>query len=218
MSKSKRITDLTLDELDCEIDHIVNLELNGGGYGCPEAREAYERKLRILMSLREQKLAKNQIENSSMNQPDSPKIIHRNISNLDEAFGYVSATRIKELKAIKSERVDLTKLIRLCEELNIAHANGLNLAMAMLLRAILDHVPPVFSKASFKEVASGCGGKSFKDTMKHLQDGARKIADSHLHIQVRRTEVLPTYLQVNFSPYLDVLLAEVVAILQSEAA
>lgn len=218
MSKSKRVTDLTLDELDCEIDRIVNLEINGGGYGCPEAREGDERKLRILMSLREQKLEKNQIENPSVNQPDSSEMIRRDISNLDAAFGYVSATRIQALKAIKSERVDLTKLIRLCEELNIAHACGLNLSMAMLLRAILDHVPPVFSKASFKEVASGYGGKSFKDTMKHLQDGARKIADSHLHIQVRKKEVLPTFLQVNFSPYLDALLAEVIAILQSEAA
>ncbi|WP_341732762.1 hypothetical protein [Microcoleus sp. EPA2] len=135
-----------------------------------------------------------------------------------KSFGYVSATRIQELKSIKSKRVDLTKLIRLCEELNIAHANELNLATAMLLRAILDHVPPIFSKASFKEVASGYGGKSFKDTMQHLENGARKIADSHLHVQVRKKEVLPTSLQVNFSQYLDVLLAEVIAILQAEEA
>jgi hypothetical protein len=140
------------------------------------------------------------------------------IASLAEAFGYVSATRIQELKTIKSRRVDLTKLIKLCEELNIARANDLNLATAMLLRAILDHVPPIFSKASFKEVASGYGGRSFKDTMGHLENGARKIADSHLHVQIRRKEVLPTSLQVNFSQYLDVLLAEVIAILQSEEA
>ena len=132
--------------------------------------------------------------------------------------GYVSAIRIQELEGIESKRVDLTKLIRLCEELNIAQANGLNLAIAMLLRAILDHVPPIFHKASFKEVASGYGGKSFKDTMNHLQNGARKIADSHLHVQVRKKEILPTYFQVNFSQYLDALLAEVIAILQSEIA
>jgi hypothetical protein len=137
------------------------------------------------------------------------------ITVVAEPFGYVSAVRIQELKEIKSERVDLTKLIRLCEELNIAHANNLNLAVAMLLRSVLDHVPPVFSKASFKEVASGYGGKSFKDTMQHLENGARKIADSHLHVQIRKKEVLPTSLQVNFSPYLDVLLAEVIAVLQS---
>jgi hypothetical protein len=140
------------------------------------------------------------------------------MASLTKSFGYVSATRIQELKSIKSKRVDLTKLIRLCEELNTAYANELNLATAMLLRAILDHVPPIFSKASFKEVASGYGGKSFKDTMQHLENGARKIADSHLHVQVRKKEVLPTSLQVNFSQYLDVLLAEVIAILQPEEA
>jgi hypothetical protein len=135
--------------------------------------------------------------------------------DLDEAFGYVSATHIKELREIQSKRVDLKKLTRLCEELNVAQANNLNLAIAMLLRSILDHIPPVFSKASFKEVASSYGGKSFKDTMQHLENGARKIADSHFHVQIRKKEVLPTYLQVNFSQYLDVLLAEVIAILQA---
>ena len=51
-----KITDLTLGELNAEIDRITNFELNGGGYGAPEAREADDRKLRILMHLREQKL------------------------------------------------------------------------------------------------------------------------------------------------------------------
>jgi hypothetical protein len=54
--------------------------------------------------------------------------------------------------------------------------------------------------------------------MQHLENGARKIADSHLHVQIRKKEVIPTFLQVNFSQYLDVLLAEVIAILQSETA
>ncbi len=88
----------------------------------------------------------------------------------------------------------------------------------MLLRSILDHIPPIFSKSSFKEVASGYGGKSFKDAMQHLENGARKIADSYLHSQIRKKEILPTFLQVNFSPYLDFLLTEVITILQSESA
>ncbi|MEL7069768.1 MAG: hypothetical protein AAGN15_14090 [Cyanobacteria bacterium J06581_3] len=140
------------------------------------------------------------------------------IACLSENFGYVSVIRIQELKSIKSSRVDLTKLIKLCEELNLAHANGLNLATAMLLRSILDHVPPIFSKASFKEVASGHGGRSFKHAMEHLEKGARKIADSHLHVPIRKKEVLPTSLQVNFSQYLDFLLAEVIVLLSPEEA
>jgi hypothetical protein len=138
------------------------------------------------------------------------------ISDLNTPFEYVSAKRIQELKAIKSEKFDLTKLIRLCEELNIANANNLNLSVVMLLRAILDHVPPIFSKNSFKEVASGYGRKSFKDTIQPLENGARKIADNHLHEQICKKKVLPTSLQVNFSQNLDFLLAEIVSILQSD--
>ena len=84
------------------------------------------------------------------------------------------------------------------------------------LRAILDHVPPIFDKEKFKEVASECGTKSFQGTMKYLQDGARKIADAHLHSPVRKKETLPTDLQVNFIPYIDVLLAEIVTVMESE--
>jgi hypothetical protein len=296
-----------IDDIDQEIDHLMSLTENGGGFGDPDAKEAYDRKIQVLLSLRQQEIIKNNsgsgqesqlselgvlderidtlvffrgnisqwisdtchlltsifgeshhsIEDISLilqsigydpdelasdlyRQDEWEKIKERiveilqicrreleimsaqssqsSMASLAESFGYVSATRIQELKAIKSKRVDLTKLIRLCEELNIAHANDLNLATAMLLRAILDHVPPIFSKVSFREVASGYGGKSFKDTMQHLENGARKIADSHLHVQIGKKEVLPTSLQVNFCQYLDVLLAEVIAILQPEEA
>jgi hypothetical protein len=179
-------------------------ELASDLYRQDEWRKVKERIVEVL------KICRQELEVMSVQSSQS------SIASSAETFGYVSATRIQELKAIESRRVDLTKLIRLCEELNIAHSNALNLAIAMLLRAILDHVPPIFSKASFKEVASGYGGKSFKDTMQHLESGARKIADSHLHVQIRKKEVLPTSLQVNFSQYLDVLLAEVIAILQPE--
>ncbi len=296
-----------IDEIDQEIEHLMSLTENGGGFGDPDAKEAYDRKIQVLLSLRQQEIIKNKSESGQESQLSKLGVLDKRIAALaffegnisewtsdtchllasifgeshhsikdislisqsieydpgelasdlyrqDEwakvkeriveilqicrreleimsaqfsqsplasstkSFGYVSATRIQELKSIKSKRVDLTKLIRLCEELNTAHANELNLATAMLLRAILDHVPPIFSKASFKEVASGYSGKSFKDTMQHLENGARKIADSHLHLQVRKKEVLPTSLQVNFSQYLDVLLAEVIAILQTEEA
>lgn len=133
-----------------------------------------------------------------------------------DSYGYVSVVRIQALKAITSNNVDLARLIRLCEELNIAHANGLYHATAMLVRAIIDHVPPIFDKEKFKEVASECGTKSFQGTMKYLQDGARKIADAHLHSPVRKKETLPTDLQVNFIPYIDVLLAEIVTVMESE--
>jgi hypothetical protein len=42
----------------------------------------------------------------------------------------------------------------------------------------------------------------------------RKVADMHLHQQVRKSEVLPSAAQVDFKPALDVLLAEILRILQ----
>lgn len=122
---------------------------------------------------------------------------------------FVSVHRIDELHAIKSNRFDLAKLIELCEELNVCDKQKCWLAVAMLERTILNYVPPVFGYSSFKDVVSQCGGSSFKETMKHLEDSLRKIADSYLHGQIRRTETLPEREQVDFSRELDVLLGEV---------
>ncbi|MDH3974611.1 MAG: nucleotide-binding protein [Deltaproteobacteria bacterium] len=54
--ESKKITDLTLEEIDQEIDRIAGFEASGGGYGSPDARFADERRLKTLISLREQKM------------------------------------------------------------------------------------------------------------------------------------------------------------------
>jgi hypothetical protein len=89
------------------------------------------------------------------------------------------------------------------------------LALAALVRTVLDHVPPVFGYKSFSEIAnSHAGGKSFKESMNHLDSSARKIADQYLHAQVRNSEVLPNIVQVDFSNDLDVLLAEIVRVLK----
>jgi hypothetical protein len=80
------------------------------------------------------------------------------------------------------------------------------------LGALLDHVPPVFGKKNFDEVASNHGGKSFKGTMQHLQNASRNVADGHLHQQIRKTETLPTAQQVNCGQQLDTMLEEIVRI------
>jgi hypothetical protein len=126
----------------------------------------------------------------------------------------IAESRLDELRALTSPQFDLRKLIRLCEELNIASREECHLATAMLTRGLLDHIPPLFGYPTFKEVANNYtgGGKSFKDSMQHLEGGARKIADAHLHVPIRKSETLPAAQQVNFAPYLDVLLAEIVRI------
>jgi hypothetical protein len=128
----------------------------------------------------------------------------------------IADSRIAELRALASGQFDFKKLIRICEEINIAYSEGCYFATAMLTRGLLDHVPPVFGLKTFSEVANNYagGGRSFKETMHHLENAARKVADAHLHMPIRNSETLPAPQQVNFSPQLDVLLSEIVRITQ----
>ena len=128
---------------------------------------------------------------------------------------YVEISRIEELKKLSSSKFNLTKLIRLCEELNECYDRECYFALIMLTRAIIDHVPPIFGLKSFSQVCSSYkGSKSFIDSMEHLSESSRKIADGHLHTQIRKKEILPNFTQVNFSNDFDVLLAEIVRLLK----
>lgn len=133
------------------------------------------------------------------------------------ARAYVDPDRIAELKEISHPEFDLRKLVRFCEDLNLCFATECYLAVAMLTRALIDHVPPVFGCQSFAELANNYAGgsKSFKESMRNLENSSRKIADQHLHCRIRRSESLPTARQVDFGNDLDVLLADVARFLRS---
>jgi hypothetical protein len=128
---------------------------------------------------------------------------------------YVDSSRLAELRAVKGGAWDVKRLIRLLEELNIAHANDCHMSVAMLVRSITDHVPPIFGCKTFTEVANNfAGAKSFRGSMQHLNVSLRNVADAHLHVQIRSSEVLPMAPQVGFRADLDVLLGEIVRILK----
>ena len=127
---------------------------------------------------------------------------------------YVNLSRIIELSKIKSGDYDLSRLINLCKELNVASKHKSCHSVIMLVRAILDHIPPIFGKNNFQEVTNNYGGKSFKASMLYLENSSRNIANSVLHVQIRKKEVLPNRTQVNFTNDLEVLLAEIVRILK----
>ena len=128
------------------------------------------------------------------------------------ALPLISDDRLGELRSLPSTQFDFRKVIRLCEEINTSYSSGCYFAAAMLIRAVLDHVPPIFGKNNFDEVANNYGGKSFKGAMQHLQIASRNVADGHLHQQIRKSETLPTAQQVNCGQQLDVLLSEIVRI------
>ena len=128
---------------------------------------------------------------------------------------FVDLSRLAALRAAKSSQWDLTRLIRLCEELNIAYSSDCFMSVAMLVRAILDHIPPLLGKQNFADIANNYAGpSSFKKSMQNLQLSLRNIADAHLHVPIRQKEVLPTGQQIDFHKDLDVLLGEIVRTLK----
>lgn len=155
---------------------------------------------------------------------DETETFHRNpylIDQKKEKFrnqnvGFVNLTRIAELQNIKSKEYDLIKLIQLCIELNNASSTNNLFSASLLVRAIIDHVPPIFGFKNFSEVANNYSGgtRSFKKSMQILDNSLRNIADNNIHSQVRNKEVLPTTTQVDFTRELDLLLSEIVRILK----
>jgi hypothetical protein len=136
------------------------------------------------------------------------------VSTLGDEVYYVDLQRIEDIRSLQAT-FDTCKLVRLCEELNICFSNKAFFATAMLLRSVLDHIPPVFECKSFSELSNNFPGpKSFKSSMKNLQDSSRNISDAILHLHIRKKESLPAANQVDFKADLDVLLAEVHRILR----
>lgn len=128
----------------------------------------------------------------------------------------VAPSRLVELRSLVSPDFDFAKMVRLCEEINLAYGQQSYYATAMLVRGLLDHVPPVLGFRTFGELANNYagGGRSFKDAMSHLENASRKVGDAHLHMPIRKSETLPTAHQVNCGQQLDLLLAEIVRITQ----
>jgi hypothetical protein len=129
---------------------------------------------------------------------------------------YVDPSRIVALQGIANGPWDFARLLELCREINVAAANRCHLSTAMLLRTILNHVPPVLGLNTFAEVANNYGGakslRSFKASMQRLEGSLRNIADMHLHSPIRSREDVPTAIQVDFAADLDVLLGEVIRV------
>lgn len=132
---------------------------------------------------------------------------------------FINRERINSLISIneKNKDYDLSKLIELCREINSCYEDKSFYAVGLLIRSILNHVPPIFKYKSFKEVSSNYSGtRSFRESMQSLEDFSRKIADAYAHDLIKRKESLPNSTQVNFSAPLDVLLQEIASILMDE--
>jgi hypothetical protein len=131
---------------------------------------------------------------------------------------FVNKSRIDELNRVSSDDFDLSKLRQLCNELNSNYLNNNLYSIAMLTRAIIDHIPPIFKYNTFTELANDYesynNSRSFKKSMTHLNNSSRSISDSVLHSKIRKIEATINSTQIDFKNDLDVLLGEVVRILK----
>lgn len=127
---------------------------------------------------------------------------------------FVDESIIQKLSEIESQDFDLTRLIELCKGLNLNYHNNNHLVVAMIIRSIMNHIPPIFNCKNFNGVANNYKGESsFKGNMQHLQTSFKHIGDSASHSQIKKTEILPTPQGVNFSQDIEVLLIEIITIL-----
>lgn len=183
-------------------DHYLTVRCNGCGTvsfchvsKCSEDEDIDERGTPFLV----------QHKHHYPNAPDSGS------STLDV---FVESRRINEVESLPKTRLDVTRLAQMLVELNRAYAAHSFLSCAFLIRAILDHVPPIFGLTSFTQIANNYagGGKSFRESMQHLENLSRKVADGYLHSQIRASEALPTKSQVEFRADIDVLIGEVIRV------
>jgi hypothetical protein len=123
---------------------------------------------------------------------------------------FVDPLRIAALEKASPQDYDLRKLIQLLLELNRAYASNSYLSCIFLVRAIIDHVPPIFNQANFNGVANNYnGGSSFKQVAGRLQESSKKIADMYIHGQIKKGETLPNRQSVEFKAELDALISEI---------
>ncbi|MFH1233821.1 MAG: hypothetical protein V1649_04210 [Patescibacteria group bacterium] len=128
---------------------------------------------------------------------------------------FVNSQRIKDLKGVASKKYDLSRLIKMCQEINGNFLQKNYISVIIIVRTIMNHVAPIFGLHSFSEIAHNykCE-KSLKSSLLNLENSSRTIADGYLHIPARNKESLPTSTQVNFSQDMDLLLGEVVRLLK----
>ncbi len=183
---------------------------HNASYGSKEGQEVFTKVLNsydeYIKGFKEEKYQQEQAWLQKVEKTANKYLTKSNTENF-----FIHKGRIDEIKSIQSEQFDFTKLVRLCEEINICYSNNCYLAVAMLTRALVDHIPPIFGCRIFSDVYNNYkeGGKSFRESMLFLDKSLRKIADALLHTQIRKKEILPNKNQVDFSNSIDVLLAEI---------
>lgn len=123
---------------------------------------------------------------------------------------------IKQLSEAKSARFDVASLAQMCREINSCFASGNFIATTLLMRAVLNYIPPLFGYEKFPQVVAQ-SDRSLKDNFDLLENGLRKIADFHTHRRIGQVEFIPSSAQVEpYKPQFELLMQEILKRLQVE--
>jgi hypothetical protein len=122
---------------------------------------------------------------------------------------YVNAQVVDAIRAKQGHGTfEVTKLLGLIDELNDNYAQQNTYSAHALLRAILDHIPPILGCADFAAVANNYSwGKTDKRYIKRLAD-FRDQADDALHRQISSKPDVLDFDDMPASVYVDRLLQE----------
>lgn len=132
----------------------------------------------------------------SVNQSDEEVVFARGIRDRSprgqspaprRPVAYVDAQVIASISGMADLPHDLTKLLKLIDELNENYNRGNGYAAHALLRAILDHVPPIFGFKDFTAVVNNYKGSQTDKAYLHKLDEFKLQANDVMHRQVSRT-------------------------------
>ena len=104
----------------------------------------------------------------------------------------------RTVASLRSPEFSPSLIVTMCNEINSSFRNGNLVATILLMRAVLNYVPPVFGRDTFPQVVAN-SGRSLRDSFDHLENGLRKVADFHTHRRRTRPICLPLALKWNRS-------------------
>jgi hypothetical protein len=122
---------------------------------------------------------------------------------------FIDPALLERIRRLQSKKFNLAKLVRFAEELNENYDRGNYLSCTLLIRAIINHVPPLFGCTTFGQVAAS-SPKSVKALLNQLEEGARDVGDLHTHDTVDRFSTPPTRNQLEpYKPPMEILFNEI---------
>ena len=185
ISAIKRISDPELSELVAELSTDISDDI----------REAHKLKANLIPVI--------DLLRISFDDPEYEMNTAKNNAFIDYKV-------LQTLKGINSKNFDTSKLLRMCDELNDCYGRSNYISSILLLRAIMNHVPPIFGVTSFSQVVAHAS-RSTKNILEKLEDEARPIADLHTHILIRKKESYPSKNQVEpYKASFEILIQEII--------